>query len=195
MAVTRCLGAGALMCASALVLSGCDSDGGTADAAGSGVTDARPVDAPAPSANASGEPSNDARGAAADGGPDGEQGFTGRQDSGGPQKTPPPKAPDSDHFAADRSHYSATEQAFFDQIDANGVTYPTLLAAADAGNVTCEFFQREEPYSTVVGYVQSNLGTDAGDTGAVARAAVDNLCPDQEQYADEAEARFRMGEE
>ncbi|GEM_PF-6259426 len=95
----------------------------------------------------------------------------------------------------DRSMHGPAEIAFLEQIDAVGVPYPDEVAAIDAGNVTCTFMERRQPYSEAVDYIQRNLRTDAGQTGAVARAGIDHFCPEQFDYAAGAEERFRTGDE
>lgn len=185
-----------LAAATAVTLAACGSDG-TADpapttgaASSTTTTTAVPAettpDTDEPAAAESSETEGETGGADTGGAATG--GGTGDADGG-------TEAQPGQEDGPDRSMHGPAEIAFLEQIDAVGVPYPDEVAAIDAGNVTCIFMERRQPYSEAVDYIQRNLRTDAGQTGAVARAGIDHFCPEQFDYAAGAEERFRTGDE
>lgn len=187
-----------LAAAAAVTLAACGSDGTADPAPTTGAESSTTTAAPTETTTESDEPAAEGPTATETGG---AATGDGADDAGA--GTPAPNA-DADVGAAagpgqnsgpDRSMHGPAETAFLDQIDAVGVSYPNEVAAIDAGNVTCIFMERRQPYSEVVDYIQRNLRTDAGQTGAVARAGIDHFCPEQFDYAAEAEERFRTNSE
>lgn len=173
----------ALAAATALTLAACGSGGDTdtAETTAAPTTTAAETTVTATGTDDQGAAADESGGAATDAG-------AGQGDE---------NAPATDDTSAPSPHEEARarEAAYLADLDAVGVEYTTELRAIDAGSVTCLFLEQRRPYSEVVDYVNRNMGLDGRQAGAVARAAVHNFCPEQEAYANEAEADYRTGGE
>lgn len=187
-----------LAAATAVTLAACGSDGTADPAPTTGAESSTTTAAPTETTTAGDEPAGDGSAGTETGGA-----ATGDEGGDAGAGAPAPHTGAEGGAAAgpgqeggpDRSMHGPAEIAFLEQIDAVGVPYPNETAAIDAGNVTCILMERRAPYSEAVDYIQRNLRTDAGQTGAVARAGIDHFCPEQFDYAAEAEERFRTNSE